>query len=142
MWVKRAGKYAAISLAAIVVLVLAILILQRLASERVEVVELHTLDANNELQTTRLWVVDDAGYQYLRVGADGSGWFSRLQANAELELTRDGNRQRYTWELRPDKSALINTLMQEKYTWGDSVIGALVGSREGSIPIELQPLQQ
>ncbi|GAB5500866.1 MAG: hypothetical protein PsegKO_31770 [Pseudohongiellaceae bacterium] len=124
----------------LILLMVGIYILQRLASERVEVVELHTVDAAGEPVTTRLWVVDDGGYQYLRVGGDGSGWFSRLQAMPSVELSRDGQRARYEPVLRPDKSARINELMQAKYSWGDSVIAALVGSRDGSIPIELQPL--
>ena len=48
--------------------------LQYIASERVEVVELLTVDEVDGPITTRLWVVDDAGFAYLRVGADGSSW--------------------------------------------------------------------
>ena len=114
--------------------------LERIAAERVEVVELHTLDESGETVTTRLWLVDDEGYQYLRVGGDGSGWFSRIQASDSIEVTRNGTTASYEVVLRQDKSDRINDLMQEKYTWGDSFIGALVGSRENSIPIELHPL--
>lgn len=121
-------------------LVVLLLGLERLAAERVEVVELHTTDENGESVTTRLWVVDDEGYQYLRVGADGSGWFSRIEANEQIQVTRDGITATYTTTLRPEKSDRINELMQAKYTWGDSFIGTLVGSRENSIPIELRPL--
>ncbi|MDD9891556.1 MAG: hypothetical protein OXU66_07660 [Gammaproteobacteria bacterium] len=121
----------------VVGLVLLLFALQYVASERVEVVELHTLDEQGEEVTTRLWVVDDAGYQYLRVGAAGSGWFSRILANDQLELTRNDRRYRYTATLREDKSDRINELMQTKYGWGDSLIGTLLGSRENSIPIEL-----
>ena len=120
-------------------LVAMLLTLQYLASERVEVVELHTVDETGELVTTRLWVVDDEGFQYLRVGSGGSGWFSRVQANETFEVTRDGITTRYEAVERPEKQDRINTLMQEKYTWGDSLIGALVGSRENSIPVELRP---
>ena len=137
---SRILRFVAGLLGALVLLAGLLLGLQRLASERVEVVELHTVDAAGEPVTTRLWVVDDAGYQYLRVGGDGSGWFSRLQAMAVIELSRGGERERYQPVLRPEKSARINDLMQAKYTWGDSFIAALVGSRDGSIPIELQPL--
>ena len=45
----------------------------QIASERVEVVDLYTTDVDGEAVSTRLWIVDDGGYQYLRVGADGSG---------------------------------------------------------------------
>ena len=114
--------------------------LQYLASERVEVIELHTVDAQGAVQTTRLWIVDDEGYQYLRVGANGSGWFARLQANDSFEMTRNGDTQRYVAELRHEKSDRINELMQAKYTWGDSLMGVLAGSRENSVPVELHPV--
>lgn len=133
---SKFGLYALAGLAGIAVLILG---LERLAAERVEVVELHTTDAAGQPQTTRLWVVDDEGFQYLRVGADGSGWFTRLIDNGQFQLTRQGQRAAYTAVQRPDKSARINQLMQEKYTWGDAVIAVLVGSRDGSIPVELHP---
>lgn len=133
-------KYIYWAVGVVILLLVGLIGLQIVASERVEVVELHTIDAEGEEQTTRLWIVDDEGYSYLRAGDDGSGWFSRLQANGEFELTRNGETRRYEAVLRHDKSALINQLMQEKYTWGDSVIGAMLGSRENSIPVELHPL--
>ena len=133
-------KYVGWILGILVVLSLLMAGLQYLASERIEVVELHTLNENGDQMTTRLWVVDDDGYQYLRVGADGSGWFSRIEANNEIQVTRNGTLASYTAELRPEKSERINQLMQDKYTWGDTLIGFLVGSRHGSTPIELHQL--
>ena len=114
--------------------------LQYVASERVEVVELHTIDENGEPVTTRLWVVDDEGYQYLRVGAGGSGWLDRIQENGEFQVTRNDVTKRFIAVLREEKGDRINQLMNEKYTWGDDLISALLGSRENSIPIELTPL--
>lgn len=132
-------KYLLWAIAVPVVLVLALLVVQTLASERVEVVQLYTVDEFGEEQITRLWVMDDEGFQYLRVGADGSGWFSRILANESIEVERDGNRATYTVIQRPDKSERINQMMQEKYTWGDSFFAIMLGSREGSIPLELHP---
>ena len=120
--------------------VVLVLVAQTAASERVEVVELHTIDAQGEAVTTRLWIVDDEGYQYLRVGGDLSGWYNRIQANKSLQLTRNGETITYTAKDRPEKSGRINDLMQSKYTWGDDLIAVLVGSREGSIPVELHPV--
>ena len=120
-----------------VAIVVLFMIVQTIASERVEVVELHTMDDAGEAITTRLWVMDHDGYQYLRVGADGSGWFSRIQANEQVEVTRGESTETYTTKSRPDKSEIINDLMQEKYTWGDSLLATLLGGRDGSIPIEL-----
>ena len=81
---------------------------------------------------------DDDGYQYLRVGADGSEWFARLQLQEVVDLTRNGRRYKYTWALREEKSQKINLLMREKYGWSDSFIGILTGGRENSTPIELR----
>ena len=121
-------------------LVLALLVVQTLASERVEVVDLYTTDETGEIQATRLWVMDDEGFQYLRVGADGSGWFDRILENGQIEVQRNGNTRAYTVVQRPDKSERINDLMQEKYTWGDSFFAVMLGSRDGSIPLELHPV--
>ena len=74
------------------------------------------------------------------VGADGSGWYDRILLNDSVTVVREGVSAQYRAESRPDKSARINELMQKKYTWGDTLIGAMIGSREGSIPLELQPL--
>lgn len=133
-------KYLAWIIGVPIALVVALLGVQTLASERVEVVELYTTDDAGEMQTTRLWVMDDEGYQYLRVGADGSGWFSRILENGQVRVQRNEETATYTVVQRPDKSEKINAMMQEKYTWGDSFFAIVLGSREGSIPLELHPL--
>ena len=122
-------------------LIILIYVIQLVASERVEVVKLHTTNYNREEIITRLWVVDDEGYQYLRVGADGSGWFDRLRAAEMVDITRNGRRYSYSWTTRQSKSAQINLLMRGKYGWGDSFIGYLTGGRDGSIPVELRLAQ-
>lgn len=133
-------KYLLWALAVPLGIALLFLIVQTAASERVEVIELTTLDESGELQTTRLWVVDDEGFQYLRVGADGSGWYSRIRQNGDIAVRRGEDSRIYTVVERPEKSARINELMQQKYTWGDSFFAAVLGSREGSIPLELHPI--
>ena len=119
-------------------LIALVFLLQLFASERVEVVDLHTLDQTSKEVTTRLWIVDDGGYQYLRVGSDGSDWFIRMQTAETVDITRNDRRYRYSWTIKQDKSEAINHLMQRKYGWGDTFIGALTGGRVGSIPIELR----
>lgn len=119
-------------------LVLVVFGLQILASERVEVVELHTIDEAGQPQTTRLWIVDHDGFQYLR-GDTASGWYKRIQANGEFELTRNDTRSAYKAALRQDKVDVINELFHDKYTWGDEFIELLIGGREGALAIELQP---
>ncbi len=109
------------------------------ASERVEVVELQTLDAQGEPMVTRLWIVDDEGWQYLRSGNGTSQWFVRIQENPSFEVTRNGETRIYTAELRRDKRDRINDLMHEKYTWSDSIISLITGSENAAIPVELHP---
>ena len=133
-------KYLLWAIAVPIGLLLLLLIVQTLASERVEVVDLYTSDESGEIQTTRLWIMDDEGYQYLRVGADGSGWFDRILRNGEIQMARSGDTASYTVVPRPEKSERINALMQEKYTWGDSFFAIMLGSRDGSIPLELHPV--
>ena len=120
-------------------LVLAVGVLQFAASERVEVVDLHTIDANGEKVSTRLWVVDYDGHAYLR-GDSPSGWFQRLQANEVVKMTRDGETLSYTHQLQNQNIGTINQLMRDKYTWGDQVIEVMIGTREKSNAIELTAL--
>jgi len=123
-------------------LLLALFVLQTLASERVEVIDLYTTDELGEVQSTRLWIMDDEGYQYLRVGSDGSGWFDRILQNGEIEVGRAGNTASYTVVQRSDKSEKINNMMREKYTWGDTFFATMLGSRDESIPLELHPINE
>jgi len=132
-------KYLAWGLGVLVLVAVVLLGTERLASERIEVIELHAIDESGAEVTTRLWIADHDGKQYLRVGSDGSGWFSRIQANPAVKVTRGGKTMSYTAIPDPSKSQIVNEIMQEKYSWGDTIIGKMVGERTGSIPIELRP---
>ena len=136
---KKLGRIVAIAMGGLIGLVVLVFGVQWVASESGEVVVLYTLDDDGGEAATRLWVVDHAGHQYLRVGADGSGWYRRLLVEPKVGLERDGERRAYRAELQPELSAKINALMQEKYGWRDSLMAALVGGREGSVPIRLTP---
>ncbi len=115
--------------------------LQYAASERVEVVELHTFNEQGEQVTTRLWIVDHDGHPYLR-GETGSGWFTRLRASDTTSLTRAGNTLPYSHQVRNENRAAINQLMREKYTWSDQLVSLFSGGdREQSNVIELTSLQ-
>ncbi len=115
-----------------------VMVLQIVASERVEVVEVKTVDDLGEVATTRLWVVDYEGKQYLRAGAD-SGWYLRMKANPNITMARNGKEAQYHAVERKNLMNVINTRMNEKYTWGDDIIGVMVGRSE-AIPMELQPI--
>ena len=119
-------------------LILTVVGLQIAASERVEVVELHTIDETGEEVVTRLWVVDHDGHAYLR-GETDSGWFTRLQATDTISLTRGDEIGDFTHTLKNKHIDTINELMRGKYTWGDRVIEIAIGSRAESNAIELTP---
>ncbi len=120
-------------------LVVVVFGLQVIASETGEVVVLHARDADGSVVETRLWVVDLDGRQYLRCGADGSGWFSRLTANPDVEVERGGERAAYLAVPEPESSSVVNQLMQRKYGWRDSLVAVLVGGRDGAVPVRLDP---
>ncbi len=63
-------------------------------SERIEVVTLFVSGAGVQDHYTRLWVVDDGEFAYLRVGADGS---SRIFAAARQVDTNSLTRPKVCW---------------------------------------------
>ena len=123
-----------------IVLGLALIIggLQVVASERVEVVQLHTITEAGEEVVTRLWVVDYNGHAYLR-GDNDSEWFKRLQSSRKFTLIRGEQTGDFTHRVKNENIDTINRLMREKYTWGDRVIEMAIGGRAGSNAIELTP---
>jgi hypothetical protein len=121
-------------------IILTFAIVQTIASERVEVVELTTTDEGGQASTTRLWIVDLDGVEYLRAGADNTGWLLRLEESAEIRVRRGERVFEYEAVPRPGKRQLVNDLMLEKYTWGDSFFATFFGSRDGSVPVELRPI--
>ncbi len=133
-------KIAGWLLGTLVVLLIVFVAAERIAAESGEVVVLHAAGADGNIVDTRLWVVDHDGSQWLRVGADGSGWYTRLKAAERIELTRGPVRARYNAHPEPAQSAAVNALMQAKYGWAERFIASFVGGREGSVPIRLVPV--
>ena len=117
-------------------LALIIAVLQIVASERVEVVQLHTFKVSGEKVVTRLWVVDYDGHAYLR-GNTGSDWFQRLQSSDKFTLIRGDETGEFTHRVKNENIDMINELMREKYTWGDQVAEIVTGSRVNSNASEL-----
>lgn len=136
---RRAARIAAIVLA----LALAVPVVIAVASELGgEVVVLRTRDAAGEPVETRLWVVDDAGRAWLRAGAASSGWYRRLEARPDVELTRSGDTRAYrAVPVRtPDARDRIHALMRAKYGWADALID-LIRDPDGAIAVRLDARQ-
>ena len=59
-----------------------------------EVVTLHTASPDGEV-TTRIWIVDEAGYAWLRAGVPENGWLLRIDADPEVVIERGGESLRF-----------------------------------------------
>ena len=129
---KTVGKI----LLVIVGLFAALMIAQLVASESGEVVVVSTNNADGGVETTRLWVVDHEGSQWLRSGSPMAGWYQRMTASPEIQIERAGIT--YAATVQPDvaKRDVINSLMREKYGWADQFIELMFG-RDDAIAIEV-----
>jgi len=111
-----------------------------LVAERVEVVVLHTRDAEGP-HTTRLWVVDDAGRAWLRTGRANASWLPRLRANPEVELEREGRRQPFRAVVVEDAASVarVNQLTLEKYGWSEELLRGDGAELDQQLAIRLDP---
>jgi hypothetical protein len=123
---------------AVVAVLVVLMVLQAVASERGEVAIITTTDVAGTPHETHVWIVDLDGHPWIRSGSAKSGWYARLKETPTLELERNGIHMQYTVEAVPDKQAQINALMRAKYGWADAYIG-LFFSRANSVPIRLDP---
>lgn len=109
-------------------------------AERVEVVVVHTRDAAGE-HATRVWVVDDTGFAWLRTGSDNATWLPRLRANPRVELERGGATRPYTAVVLEDDAtvARVNQRSLEKYGWSEELLRAITAADARQVAIRLDP---
>jgi hypothetical protein len=104
-----------------------------------EVVVLHTKDGDAD-KTTHLWVVDDAGFAWLRAGTPGSGWLKRIEANPDVTVERGG--QTYHFRAVPVREPVvrdrIHALMREHYPLADRLISVMRDGND-SVAVRLEP---
>ena len=107
-----------------------------------EVVTISTWDDGGEPVTTRVWIVDDGGFAWLRAGQAQSGWLARIEAHPEIEVERGGRTE--TFRAVPVRDAAardrIHELMAEKYGFADRLISTMRDPK-GSVAIRLDPAQ-
>ena len=120
----------------IVGLFVLIMALQGIASESGEVVVVESIAADGTANETRLWVVEHEGAMWLRDGAGGAGWHQRMRDNPLVKVTRGEETHSLSAQPVPEKTQVINQLMNEKYGWADDFIGMLFG-RDNSVAIRL-----
>lgn len=124
-------------LGTVLVLVVVITLLPLVASESGEVVVVTTRDAEGS-HGTRLWVVEHDGRQWLR-GSTDSGWYGRMLQEPVVEMQRSGVVRTYTATSVPHQATTINTLMADKYGWGDRVVSLFAGDRTDAVAVRLDP---
>ena len=109
-------------------------------AERVEVVVVHTHDAQGD-HATRVWVTDDAGHAWLRTGRENASWLPRLRANPEVELERGGAALPFTAVVVEDAEIVARTNQRtlEKYGWSEEWLRKLGGEIADSVAIRLDP---
>lgn len=103
-----------------------------------EVVTLYTRDEGGGETGTSLWVVDHAGFQYLRAGDRTAGWFERLRREPQVRVERDGKAASYQALPSPDMTRSIDELMAEKYGLADRIIG-VIRDPSSSMAVRLVP---
>jgi hypothetical protein len=131
-------KIVLVVVGALLALVVLVFVLQYVASESGEVVVVHSVDADGSPRETRVWVVDDAGAQWLRTSNTKSKWMARVNAHPEIEVTRGGVTRAYVAVPVPEARARVVQLMSEKYGWADQVIGVML-PRDESRAVRLDP---
>jgi hypothetical protein len=109
-------------------------------AESGEVVVLETRDAAGPHET-RIWVVDDAGFAWLRTGDPTAGWLARLRANPDVAVTRAGTRREFRAVPVDDAATRdrINELTLEKYGLSEKILRAVMMDPAGATPIRLEP---
>jgi hypothetical protein len=105
-----------------------------------EVVTLHTREGSAEKET-HLWVVDDAGFAWLRAGMPNSGWLKRIEANPDVIVDRGGQSNHFhaVPVHDPVTRDRIHALMRQGYPFADRLIG-LIRDPNGSVPVRLEPV--
>ena len=135
-------KKALVALAVALVAVAGLVASIEIASEAGgEVVVIRSVDESGAELTTRLWVVDDGGFPWLRAGSGASAWFARLEANPVIVFERGGRaeRRRAVAVRDPVVRDRIEVLMAEKYGLADRWIDVIRDASD-SVPIRLEPL--
>jgi hypothetical protein len=139
--VRRLVRYLLTGAVVLIVLVAGFIGLAMVGAELGgEVIIVHTHTPNGE-KRTHLWVVDDAGFAWLRGSRPVSGWLARIDQNPIVLVERGGRLIRY--RAVPVRQPLvrdrIHALMREKYGMADRLVSVLRDPAQ-SVPVRLEPL--
>ena len=100
---------------------------------------LRTFDVRGQDFYTTVWVIDDAGFLWIRANRPDRKWFSYVQQNPDVELRRFGRQRAYRAVVfdKPEARAYVDVRFREKYGLADRWRAWYDGSY--TIPIRLEP---
>lgn len=106
-----------------------------------EVVQLTTWDERAHAHETDLWIVDIDGHRYVRADLPGADWLDRLRARPEIELRREGVKERVIARPvhDPEVREAVAEAMAAKYGFVDRLVGVL-RDEDAVVPVSLEPL--
>ena len=109
----------------------------RLGSRDVGV--LRTFDGRGMDLYTTLWVVDDAGFVWIRANRPDRRWLSHVQQNPNVELRRSARQRAYRAMIfdKPEARAYVDPLFRAKYGLADRWRAWRDASN--TVPIRLEP---
>ena len=100
---------------------------------------LRTFDVRGKDLYTTLWVIDDAGFAWIRANRPDRKWLSHVKENPNVELRRSGRQGAYHAMVydKPEARAYVAPRFREKYGLADRWREWYDGS--DTIPVRLQP---
>ena len=104
-----------------------------------EVATLYPPGVGTDDHYTRVWVVEDRPYYWIRAEKPTRSWLPAVRENPEVTLTRRGQRLdfRAVFHEDPESVAFVDAKFREKYGVADAARELL--TQRQSVPIRLEP---
>lgn len=137
---KRVLLITSAVVALVVAFVASIFLVSEIAGE---VVSVRTVEPDGATRSTRLWIVDDAGYAWLRAGMGRVPWVDQAAATGQLTMSRAEKEARYQVVIMDDAETRdrVHALMREKYGIFDRYID-LIRDGSGSAAVRLERVDE
>jgi hypothetical protein len=110
------------------------------ALEAGDVAVLATQRRDGGVRETHVWWATDAGAIWVEAATPERAWLAEALASGEVDLTRDGRRERFEVERVPDVQghARVRALLRAKYGLRDAWVGLLQDTSR-SVAVRLRP---
>jgi hypothetical protein len=110
------------------------------ALEASDVAVLVTPRPGGGVRETHVWWADDDGGLLVEAATPERAWLAEAEAAGEIDVVRDGRRERFRVERSPAPGAhdRLRALLRAKYGWRDAWVGLLQDSSR-SVAVRLTP---